>query len=146
MAMGEVHRQAGATAIRKPFLSHGLQTGNRATVAWGLSPKNKCYLLSLGSDLPPSTNLSSLRPLPVQFQLVLSSESFSPLLSCCRIMCYRAGTPCPFHSLRNTPGAEVEGWQVENMKVSRKLVPLNHSTCCVRFFPPCGPGAHPLRV
>lgn len=143
--MGEVRGQAGAT-IRKPFLSHGPQTGNWATVAWGLSPKNKCYLLPTGSDLPPSTNLlSSLRPLPVQFQLVLSSESFSPL-SCCRIVCYRAGTPCPFHSLRSTPGAKVEGWQAENMKDSWKLVPLSHSTCCVRFFPPRGPGAHPLSV
>lgn len=145
--MGEVHGHGGVTAIRKPFLPHSLQTGNRTTVAWGLSPKNKCYLLPIGSDLPPSTNLlSSLRPLPVQFQLVPSSESFSPLLSCFRIVYYRAGTLCPFHSLRSTPGAEVEGWQAENMKDSWKLVPLSHSTCCVRFFPPSGSGAHPLRV
>lgn len=89
--MGEAHGQAGVTAIRKAFLSDGLQTWSKATV--GSGPKNKCYLLPTGSDLPPSTNVLSfpLRPLPVLFQLVLSSKPLSPLLSCCTIVCFRAG-------------------------------------------------------
>lgn len=98
--MGEGHGQTGVTAIRKAFLADGLQTWSRATV--GLGPKNKRYLLPTGSDLPPSTNVLSfpLRPLPVLFKLVLSSKPLSPILSCCRIVCFRAGAPSPLPMVR----------------------------------------------